>query len=334
MCLYPKLVNNPKYKANKKNGGNIPPLKDPRVAKVPIACGKCIECMKAKAREWSIRMNEEIREHKNGKFTTLTFDEENLEILREIAFKERIEETEFDGKNFIKWSKEQQRRNRKILDNEVASLAVRRFTERWRKQDKNKKTIRHWLVTELGHVNTERIHLHGILFTDKTKDEIEKIWSYGRINIGTWVNEQSINYIVKYISKQDLDHKGYKPIILASKGLGKGYLNRTDAKDNKYKKDGTKEEYIFRNGKKASLPILYRNHIYTDEEKELLWIEKLNKKERYVLGQKIDISESEEEYHKALKYAQKFNKKMGYGDDSKEWSIENYKKQREDLLNK
>ena len=31
MCLYPKLIKNPKYKANKKNGGNIPAVFDERV---------------------------------------------------------------------------------------------------------------------------------------------------------------------------------------------------------------------------------------------------------------------------------------------------------------
>ena len=48
MCLYPKLISNPKYKANKKNGGNIPPIFDKRVLSIPVGCGKCIECKKRK----------------------------------------------------------------------------------------------------------------------------------------------------------------------------------------------------------------------------------------------------------------------------------------------
>jgi len=36
MCLYPKLIKNPKYKPNKKNGGIVPELKDIRVLAVPI----------------------------------------------------------------------------------------------------------------------------------------------------------------------------------------------------------------------------------------------------------------------------------------------------------
>ena len=39
MCLYPRLIKNPKYKSNKKNGGVIPYMKDDRVFFVPISCG-------------------------------------------------------------------------------------------------------------------------------------------------------------------------------------------------------------------------------------------------------------------------------------------------------
>jgi hypothetical protein len=44
MCLYPRIIQNPKYKINNKNGGVIPPIYDDRITKVPIGCGKCMEC--------------------------------------------------------------------------------------------------------------------------------------------------------------------------------------------------------------------------------------------------------------------------------------------------
>ena len=61
MCLYPKLIKNPKYIPNKKNNYNPPICTDERIMYVPIACGNCFECMKKKAREWKIRLNEEIK---------------------------------------------------------------------------------------------------------------------------------------------------------------------------------------------------------------------------------------------------------------------------------
>ena len=39
---------------------------------------KCMECRKQKAREWQIRMCEEIKENKNGKFITFTFSNESI----------------------------------------------------------------------------------------------------------------------------------------------------------------------------------------------------------------------------------------------------------------
>ena len=43
MCLYPKLIKNKKYIANKKNGGVIPAVFDNRVLLVPVKCNKCME---------------------------------------------------------------------------------------------------------------------------------------------------------------------------------------------------------------------------------------------------------------------------------------------------
>ena len=55
MCLYPTLIDNPKYKSNKKNGGVIPHCFDERIKKVPLGCGYCEECRKKKAGQWYIR---------------------------------------------------------------------------------------------------------------------------------------------------------------------------------------------------------------------------------------------------------------------------------------
>lgn len=106
----------------------------------------------------------------------------------------------------------------------------------------------------------------------------------------------------------------YKPIILCSPGIGRGYENKYNAKLNTYKGENTKEYYIARNGKRISLPIYYRNKIYTEEEREKLWINKLNKKEVYVLGVKYDISTVEgiNKYNEALHRGVNKSIKLGY----------------------
>lgn len=303
MCLYPKLIKNRKYTANKKNGGVIPAVTDKRVLWVPVGCGKCMECKKQKSRSWQVRLLEDIRENKNGKFVTLTFSNESIAEL---------------GKEFPTLGGYEK-------DNKIAKLGVRRFLERWRK--KHKKSVRHWLVSELGHNGTENIHLHGIIWTDEPND-IKEIWKYGYTWEGTFVNEKTVNYIIKYVNKMDMDHKEYEPIVLTSAGIGSSYMKRNDAVKNKYRGKDTREWYKNRQGYTMNMPIYWRNKIYTDEEREKLWLQKLDKQVRFVNGRKIDISKHEEDYYRVLNEERIKNKELGYGDDKINWERRRYENDR------
>lgn len=310
MCLYPKLIQNRKYVSNKKNGGNVPVPSDGRVLAVAIGCGRCMECMKKKAREWQVRLLEDVRHNKNGKFVTLTFSDESIaELSKDIEDKRGYE-----------------------LDNAIATLATRRFVERWRKE--HKKSVRHWLVTELGHNGTENIHMHGIVWTDKEAEEIKKHWKYGFVWIGEYVSERTVNYITKYVHKMDNDHKEYKAKILTSSGIGRGYMEREDAKGNRYVEGETKETYRTRTGDKMAMPIYWRNKLYSEEEREKLWLEKLDKQERWVGKIKVDISKGEEKYYKLLKEAQEKAVRLGYQTNETDWSRKKYEEERRNLLTK
>ena len=313
MCLYPTLARNKKYEKNKKNGGNVPVPVDGRTLWVVYECNNCIECRERKANEWRIRLLEDIRHNKNGIFVTLTF---NTESLKELS--EGIKETGYER------------------DNKIAKIAVRRFLERWRK--KNKKSVRHWLVTELGHKNTEHLHLHGIIWTDKPED-IEKIWKYGYVwkgyekngRIENYVSERTVNYIVKYIHKTDADHKYYKPKVLTSAGIGRGYMTRTDKERNKFNGEKTIETYKTRSGHDMTLPKYFRNKIYSDDEREKLWIQKLDKEVTYICGIEIDISKGFDRYFNVMKTQRKINRELGYGSNwknPKEVETENQKRDR------
>ncbi len=320
MCLYPRLVLNPKYKPNKKNGGKPPVLTDERIRYVPLACGKCRDCRKKKARTWQVRLSEDLKyktyfvshkipERKKGKWNmvTLTFSEESLQHLQEKVYSKSIEKPQgYD------------------LDNAMCREAVRLFTERWRK--KFGITIRHWLVTELGHNGTERIHMHGILWTDENKKIIQKMWNYGFVHVGKYASVKGVNYMVKYVHKLDKKHPNYQPKIFNSRGIGKGFINSTKAKVHKYKGLKTKQEYETYNGKKLQMPLYYRNGIYTDEEKEKLWLELLDKQIRYVGGVKVDVSTKEgmNKYYKLLSQTQKYYEKMGFPTDKVDWKSKRY----------
>lgn len=289
MCLYTRMVENPKYLPNKKNKGIVPECKDERVRWVPIACGNCIECRKMRAREWKVRIHEELKHDNKALFVTLTINE--------------------------KWMDELIKDTKSEEANKVAGLAIRRFTERWRKEFKV--TVRHWLIVELGHKNTERMHMHGILWTNEKKEKIEEKWMYGGIWIGYDMTEKCVNYIMKYVTKADKDHPDFKGRIYTSKGLGKKYTNSYNAKDNKKK---MKDTYTMSNGTKVAMPIYYRNKIFTEDEKEKMWIEKIDKQEMWVNGNKICIKteEGQRNYERAVERQRLKSERLGYGKGDKQ----------------
>lgn len=314
MCLYPKLVKNPRYKPNKKNGGNVPEMRDKRIGFVPVGCGECMECMKQKANTWKMRLLEEIKYNKTkGNFVTFTFSNEAYTKLKEEVKAEMPGIRGYD------------------LDNQIATKAVHRFRERWRKH--TKKSPRHWIITELGSGETEHLHMHGIIWTDDTEN-IAKRWMYGFVTIGdgkgrNYVNEETIGYMTKYVTKLDELHKYYKPKILTSPGIGKDFVSSHNAGKCAYKGAETETVYITNTGHKLNLNVYWRNKIYTEEERELLWLHKLDKGEQYIGGVKIRADDSATRA-KLLKQFQKLNRKLGYGSPG-DWEARKYEEERREM---
>jgi hypothetical protein len=324
MCLYPRILDNSKYRPNKKNKGIVPEMIDPRVGKVAVGCGRCMECLKQRSREWRIRLREEIKYDKRGKFVTLTFSNESY---RELAIAVQEEGGKIDGYE---------------LDNLVAAKGVRRFYERWRK--KYKVSVKHWFVTELGSRGTERIHIHGFIFTDEPNEVISEKWKYGRISIGhgQWVDGKKINkgddgfvsgesigYITKYLTKVDLKHKEYRPRVFTSPGIGRGYVTSRDSENIYYQGKDTIEYYRNDRGMKEALPMYYRNKLFNEEEREQLWLHKLDEGKRYVLGKEC---KTEKEYLERRKYAQSKNIGLGFGNDKKNWDLRRYEREKRKLI--
>ena len=108
-------------------------------------------------------------------------------------------------------------------------------------------------------------------------------------------------------------------------------MKRSDWENAKYKENGqTKETYISAQGFKMALPMYYRNKIYSEEEREKLWIEKLDKEERWVCGEKVSIKGNDyEEYDKLRNWYRQKSKRLGYGNGEMKWSQKNMRKNEE-----
>ena len=303
MCLYPRLIKNPKYK-----NGNVY-IPDERVIYVPIGCGDCIECQKKKSNNWKIRLSEEIKNKElKGYFVTLTFSTDELKNIDEKI------DIKISGYN---------------RDNAIATKATRLFLERWRK--KYKTSLRHWFITELGHGSTEHIHIHGLIWTNEDFENVRNIWSYGFVYPRphqvkkNYVNMLTINYIIKYVTKKDIQHKNYRSVILTSPGIG------SNAKLSEYEINN--DIYKSRTGHEMALPIYYRNKIYTESEREKRWLEKLDKNERWIDGQKVKADDIEL-INQLLKQAQDRCKKKGYNGTDIKWQEKDYENEQRELLRK
>lgn len=258
MCLYPKIIENPKYKPNRANNGVPPVLWTEKVKYIEIKCGVCSECRKSKANQWKIRIIEELKVNPKAIFVTMTFSNEALEQLN------------YNDKK----------------PNQAVGRAIELFRKRWYK--KYKKPIKHWLVTEKGDEYTKRIHLHGLIWTDLTEEQFEKDWGYGWVYFGYETSLRTINYIVKYITKEDPANPDFKGKVFASKGIGASYIAE-GRKTNKFNEDKTEERYRLPNGIKVGLPVYYRNKIYSGTEREMLRIQKIDSGERWINGIKMPI---------------------------------------------
>ena len=87
--------------------------------------------------------------------------------------------------------------------------------------------------------------------------------------------------------KIDEKHPKFRGKVLCSAGIGAGYLKREDAKRHVYIPGETNESCRMRNGGKLNLPTYYRNKLFTEEEREKLFLDKIEKGIVYVLGTKI-----------------------------------------------
>lgn len=312
MCIYSTKMHNKHYEPTIKNKGIIPECTDVRKRTIEIGCGYCYMCKRKRANEWKIRLYEENKNTLNERanFVNLTITDEHIKRLELDVRKKQLKEKK---EKLIGYK----------LDNAIATMAIRRFLERWRKE--NKISVKHWFTTELGQTNTERIHIHGIIWSNKIKpsnqhkksEYLDKKWMYGNTYVGKYVNEKTMTYISKYITKTDKKHPHYKGRILTTPGIGKGYINPNNPslKRHKFNYENTKKTYINRSGFECGLPNYYKKKIWSENEMEWLWMYELDKQKRWVWNEEINVSTPKgiENYHNLLIYYRKINKEMGYG---------------------
>lgn len=291
MCLYTKYILNKKYLPTKKNKYNPPECHDERLRYVPIKCGKCMECRKQKKREWYVRLSEELKKNRGALFLTLTFNENMYEEVRR-AVNAGLQPTNEE-------------------ENDMCRYAIRHWLELIRKR--TGKSVKHWMISEKGE-DYNRIHMHGIVWC--SKEDVDA-WRYGYTYIGDYVNSKTINYITKYMLKINENCPEFIGKVFCSQGIGRGYENSTNARRNRYQGERTIETYKAEDGRELPMPKYYHDKIYSEEEREKLWVIKQERGYRYIGGEKCS-TEDLEEWDNLTRYYQRRGVEV-FGDKPDEW---------------
>lgn len=202
-----------------------------------VPCGKCPECLRARANAWAFRIYQEMKHSSFPKFITLTY--------------ENAPQT-FNGLDTL---------HKKDFQD---------FMKRLRKATTNK--LKYYACGEYG-TETERPHYHLLLLNQPklwTLDPkyIEKHWKHGQIHIGD-ANMKTIHYTLKYMMKgktvgqTELDDR-QNVFSLMSKGMGIQYLTEAQKTYLTTNKHGF---ITLEGGIKAAMPKYYKDKIYTQSQK-------------------------------------------------------------------
>lgn len=143
-----------------------------------LPCGKCLNCLMARANTWAVRCCLEASLYDQNYFVTLTYDDLHIPFTSKMVKK--------DFQDFIK---------------------------RLRKEFPG---VRYFACCERGE-HTQRLHIHAILFNLQLKDlkyvgkrevgycwksaSLERIWSKGLTDLGE-VSLQSCRYVARYAQKK------------------------------------------------------------------------------------------------------------------------------------
>lgn len=249
-CFNPILVREDGVNKNGKKKLVFSGAKDQRSdSTFKLACGKCIGCLRNRAREWAIRCVHENQTGKKGCFITLTYNKENLP-----------------------------------KDGSVNVAHFQKFIKRLRKSIQPQK-IRYFHCGEYGK-KLLRPHYHALIygydFPDKRlhsrnglkqkifrSAHLERLWPFGFSTIGE-ISQQSAEYVARYSLKKVYGENGKKhygdkrpEYVTMSRrpGLGRSWYE-------KYKSDIYPKGILFYNGY-SQIPPKYYDSLYEKEDGDL-----------------------------------------------------------------
>lgn len=228
-------------------------IKNSKVGRITVPCGKCNFCLSNKRKEWAFRIGQEAKSSDSGYFLTLTYDDQNLPI-SDCGFPTLCKT---DVQLFLK-------RLRRF--NEVNWEKTINDPELVRIHKVKTPSVRYFICGEYGRL--KRPHYHAIIFNlrKETIKRIDQIWQKGFVHVGN-VEPDSIDYSTKYMINRYEDYEDtVNPFSLMSKGIGKDYL-----KKNSRPHKATGRNYVVNTrGFEQKMPRYYSEKLFNRIEKDVI----------------------------------------------------------------
>ena len=160
--------------------------------------------------------------------------------------------------------------------------------------------------------------------------------SHDKVSTGRagWVNEQTINYITKYVFKTDSKHIDFNGRIFASAGIGEAYLNdELNRYRHRYQAEKTKTTYTDSQGYTCGLPKYYRDRLYTEEERRKLWTIQLDKNEGKIIIDGVEYNKNDNKtVYQAIKNNELKNIELGYPNEKQIEAIKQINQKRKEII--
>jgi len=226
----------------------------------PLPCGRCIFCLSEKRDSWTMRVSLEYQKATSAYFITLTYDEQHLRKINGIP---TLAKSDLQG--FLKrlrW------KNEEVMK------------EYWLRRNKTFpspkfKKMTYFAVGEYGD-KFRRPHYHIIVFDlfSNTLKYLNELWTYGSIDLKIG-KAGSIHYATGYVLKNQnqIENQTEKAILLASQKMGDWYVKLNNGYHHENLTAKSKS-----NGFTIGLPRIYREKIFTKEEREKMKHENLTRK--------------------------------------------------------
>lgn len=264
------------------------------ITEVPIPCGKCAACLQRKISEWSFRLETERLEAACTYFVTLTYDNQNVPL-------NKYGKMTLNKKDFQLYMKQIRHSRNRTPDEEYGI-----FEKHYYHQDIKKFPLKYYCVGEYG-TKKFRPHMHVIMY-NVSKHDIERLWTYGSIDIQVPRSSAAMSYTIKYLSKRiyKTTPGNVSPeFSLMSKGIGLSFATKMSSW---YKKNLDTLYTVNESGIKSPISKYLRNAMLSESERDeqipiiKKSVQDTEDKERKKLGDKYE----NRQHHKKAAFHKRF----------------------------